>query len=36
MDNDIYDYDVDEKENQKTLNENLLNSETDRLSKVIN
>lgn len=34
MDEDIYDYEIDEKENQNKLNENLLNNESDKISKV--
>jgi len=34
MDDDIYDYEIDERENQKKLNENLINNESDKISKV--
>jgi len=34
MDEDIYDYEINEKENQKKLSENLINNESNKISKV--
>ncbi len=34
MDDDIFDYEIDEKDNQRKLNDNLLSNESDKISKV--